>query len=371
MSDLATILQDARDLADELDRPGHEVTPEERRKADALLQQASEAAARERQNAEDTARKDSLERLFLPPGPAKTKAVGPTGEHPWAKAVVATASDYSGNFKGLTPTGAVAVSSVLDPQVQALGFPTPVIAGLCTHKPIDTGSFTYWQESSRTFRAAPVAPGGTKPETDLAIKRIEDTVRTIAHLVSGVNRADLADATSLSDFIAQEMVTGLNAVLDNQIVSGDGTAPNLRGILATTGVLAVAYATDVVTTSRKGLTAIRNLGYEPTAFAFNPTDSEALDLLKDGQNRYYSAGPWGAGPGTLWGLTRVESAAVPAGIGIVGDWRKAIVVEREAATVDWNPYAGFNTNQVVFRAEERVGFALLQPAAFAQLDLTP
>jgi HK97 family phage major capsid protein len=51
---------------------------------------------------------------------------------------------------------------------------------------------------------------------------------------------------------------------------------------------------------------------------------------------------------------------------IIGDFREALVLDRQGITIDESPHVYFTTNQTVFRAESRVGFtAARAPKAFA------
>ena len=110
----------------------------------------------------------------------------------------------------------------------------------------------------------------------------------------------------------------------------------------------------------------------PTAVGLNPIDDEALDLLQDGNQRYYGNGPFSApGPKTIWGLPRMVSESVPVGTAIVADWRQAVLWDREATSIliteshkDW-----FARNLVGVRAEMRAGFGLLRPAGFCIASL--
>jgi HK97 family phage major capsid protein len=50
---------------------------------------------------------------------------------------------------------------------------------------------------------------------------------------------------------------------------------------------------------------------------------------------------------------------------IVGDFREALILDRQGITVDESQHVYFTTNQTVFRSEERVGFtAARTPLAF-------
>lgn len=48
------------------------------------------------------------------------------------------------------------------------------------------------------------------------------------------------------------MLHGLQVAVENQVVNGDGTAPALRGILATSGIQTQAFATDILTSNPQG-----------------------------------------------------------------------------------------------------------------------
>src|SRR5690606_24255021 len=111
----------------------------------------------------------------------------------------------------------------------------------------------------------------------------------------------------------------------------------------------------------------------PTAVLINPEEDESIDLARDGEDRFYGNGPFGVGPGTLWGLPRVVSEAVPAGTAIIGDFRKAVLWDREQATVSvTDSHADFFIrNLIAVLAEERVAFGVIRPSAFVVMDLDP
>ncbi|MCB8043643.1 phage major capsid protein [Microbacterium oxydans] len=95
---------------------------------------------------------------------------------------------------------------------------------------------------------------------------------------------------------------------------GDDALGEPNGILNTTGVLQQAFATDMVTSIRKGKTLLRETSNTiPQAVLLNPEDDEAFDLLKDGNDRYLGNGPFGTGPSTAWAVPRIASAAMPKG----------------------------------------------------------
>lgn len=161
---------------------------------------------------------------------------------------------------------------------------------------------------------------------------------------------------------------------EDQIINGDGTGANFTGILNTSGIASVAFATDLLTTIRKALTGFQNSGVVPTALALNPAEAEALDLLRDGgaTGAYLLGDPAGAAAPNLWRIPRVVSPAIPAGQAVLGDWNRAVVAVREeaAAAVDTSGAELFDKNMAKMRVESRLGFGVKVPSSFAVLDLS-
>ncbi|WP_109558077.1 phage major capsid protein, partial [Mycobacteroides abscessus] len=108
------------------------------------------------------------------------------------------------------------------------------------------------------------------------------------------------------------------------------------------------------------------------AWVFNPADAEALDLLKDGEDRYYYGGPFAITNRTLWGIPVIESESQAEGVGLLGDYKKAVLWDREQTTVTMTDSHEdfFVRNLVAVLGEERVAFGVTRPPAFVSVDLT-
>ncbi|MGW6872907.1 phage major capsid protein [Streptomyces xanthophaeus] len=219
----------------------------------------------------------------------------------------------------------------------------------------------------------PVAGGGYKPESGIALAKITTPVKTIAHWMPVTKRA-LSDAAQIRTLIDAFLRYGLEEELEDQIVQGDNTGENFEGIATVSGTQSQAWDTDALTTTRKAKTKVRTVGRSvANAYLLNPADLETIDLLQDNEARYYFGGPSGSGTaGTLWGVPVIETEAVPAGTGYVGDFRKAILWDREQATIQMTDshLDFFVRNLVAILAEMRAAFGVLQPNAFVEIDLT-
>jgi HK97 family phage major capsid protein len=240
------------------------------------------------------------------------------------------------------------------------------------------------RQTAKVTQAAPVAEAnvteytgatgqvsGVKPEGAMAFEKVQTGVKTIAVWIPATKRS-LSDAAQIRGIIDQELSADLEEELEDQLLSGDGTGENLTGILNTANVLEQDWETDLVTTTRKAITTLRVDGRtRPTAWLLNPADWERFDLLKDGDNRYYWGGPLTVGQRTLWGIPVVESEAMTEGVAVLADWRKAVLWDRERASIQVSDSHEdfFIRNMVAFLAEMRAAFGIIRPSAFCIVDL--
>ncbi|MEV7112343.1 phage major capsid protein [Streptomyces anulatus] len=302
------------------------------------------------------------------------------------KSLVTGASDTSG--------GAFVVPDQLGLQVGLDSFQRPLrLRDLVTPGTTTSDSIEYVRMTSFTNNAAPVpeatsaanptapgtagalvpnAGGGYKPESGLAAVKINTAVKTIAHWMPITKRA-ISDAAQVVTLIDAFLRYGLEEELEDQMVQGDGTGENFEGVANVSGVQSQAWDTNAFTTLRKAKTKVRTVGRSiPNGVLLNPVDLEMLDLLQDNENRYYFGGPSGVGSAqTVWNMPIIETEAVPAGTAYVGDWRKAILWDRQQATIQMTDshMDFFVRNLVVILAEMRAAFGVIQPNAFVEVDL--
>lgn len=260
-----------------------------------------------------------------------------------------------------------------------------------------TGSDTieYVRQVSHTNAAAPVpeatssaspthntttgaeirdANGGYKPEGSWAFERKTATVKTIAEWVPATKRA-LADAAQLEGLINDELRADIAETEETQILTGNGTGENLTGILSTSGIQVQAFDTDIFVSTRKALTKARTVGrVVPNAIALNPVDVETVDLARESGStgKFIGGGPFALGPRTLWGVPIIETEAIAAGRGLVGDFSKAVLWDREQTSISiTDSHADFFIrNLVAILAEERVAFGVTRPSAFVDTDVS-
>lgn len=258
------------------------------------------------------------------------------------------------------------------------------IRDLLTVIPTQSDAIEYVKEATRVAGAAAVAEAtassgasGLKPEGGLTFSVVTATIKTIAEWVAATRRI-LADAPALRAYIDQYLLFDLALELEDQIVTGDGTGENFTGLMnvAGTQTLAAPIApASNLDNIRKAITLVElNARARPTAIVMHPTDAQNVDLLKvnNEANHFAVGSPYGANPGgtSLWGLPRVVSDAVAAGVVLVGDFRRAVLFDRQASTIAVGTINDdFVRNIVRVLAEMRAGFGVIRPSAFVKVTL--
>lgn len=246
----------------------------------------------------------------------------------------------------------------------------------------DSDAVEYVRVTGFTNSAAPVPEAdsvdptdttGLKPQSALALERINETVKTIAHWEAVTKRA-LADAGQMRTILDSFLRYGLLEALEDQILTGDDTGEEFDGILHVSGTGDQAFTTDIATTIRKAKTKVRTQGKSrANAVAMNPEDWEALDLFmtfEGGGSNFRQASD--ETPPRIWGLRVVETEALDPGTAIVGDFRKAVLWDRQQTTVQASDGVDnyFLKNMVAVLAELRAAFGVIRPAAFVIADVS-
>ena len=142
------------------------------------------------------------------------------------------------------------------------------------------------------------------------------------------------------------------------------------------GTTTVAFDTDVPTTLRTALATFEIAGVQPTGWVLNPTDTAALDLLREGgtANLFVLGGGYQNGPANsanvFGNVPRLVSPRVPAGTALLADWTKVRLFTRGGVMTQLDPFSGFAANTTRLRSEMRIGMGLLRPSDFAVIALS-
>lgn len=172
----------------------------------------------------------------------------------------------------------------------------------------------------------PNAGGGYKPEGALAYARGTAQVETLAVWIPATKRS-IADSSQLRSIINQDLRDALNELLDQEILNGNGT-PGFTGVAKTPNILTQAFATDLLTSIRKGITQLSKNGEQATGIVLSPDDWETAELA------LAASAPYLPYTKSLWRIPVVEySGTMTAKKGYIGNWRKAILWDREITQI--------------------------------------
>jgi HK97 family phage major capsid protein len=232
----------------------------------------------------------------------------------------------------------------------------------------------YRQVVSETDNAAIVAEGDLKPLSDMTTDTAESKAFTYADGFDITNQT-LADDGALAAFMESRIRRHVLGVVEDKILNGAGAGTEPTGILNTTGTLAQAFATDVITTLAKAVEKFEanNGNSALQAIVMNPADIWALRLLKDSNGNYQLGNPLQQGliP-TPWGAPLVRSNKVAAGSALVGRFDSVNFLTLEALNVlAFNQHKDYaQRNMVYVRAELRGRQLFYAPREVVVADLT-
>ncbi|MFZ2527413.1 MAG: phage major capsid protein [Rhodococcus sp. (in: high G+C Gram-positive bacteria)] len=272
--------------------------------------------------------------------------------------------------KALVTAGQSITSIPMLGDVVADGKPPASLLEVLRSRVTTTPTWQYLRQTGRTTNAAFVASGGVKPTSDYATATVDGKLSVLAHISQPVDKYVLGDAPALERFLTDEMNYGIRQKLEAGLLSGDGVAPNLLGLLNTGSIQTQAFATDVLSTTRSAITAVETLGLNADVFVIHPTDWQAIELLRtDTAGNLELGGPVDRAARKLWGVQVVVSNALTAGTAVLLDSTSVEVVTDGGLAVEWSDAVSddFERNQKRVRVEGRFGLDVFRPLGVVKI----
>lgn len=281
-------------------------------------------------------------------------------------------SFWGGQSKDITGTDAL-VSVLGTARPQSI-FSLPLLRSehLRDHMTViktDAGAVNYIAEVDYELNAAPVAEGETKPESKLDFQDTTETMKTIAHGIT-VSRQQITQIGSLMDYAENRLRTGVRHEEDVQIVRGDGTGANYRGLMNRPGVRVYNRhrpGDTKLDTLRRAQTQLQLAELQADLYLLSPEDWEEIELEKGDDKHYVWAVVTTTQGPMLWKLPVFATTAIAPGTFLTGAFSYgAMVYDLETATVQvfeaHKDYAEKNLAYV--RAEQQSMLVVPLPGAF-------
>lgn len=215
--------------------------------------------------------------------------------------------------------------------------------------------------------------GGTTPKAEAKIEfKPELAPIGIIAVNIPITTQMLEDSPLIEGYINGRLVYMLKIKEEAELLNGDGTGLNLRGLMNTPGVqTAPAVAGETAQTIGNAIMQVEVVHGYADGVAMHPSDAWSMFMKRaaGGSGEFDAGTPFSDIPMNVWGLPVVRTPAMVAGTALVGAYRVgATVLDRRAANVRvYEQHANFPVlNRVLIQAEERVGLAVERPDWFVK-----
>lgn len=210
-----------------------------------------------------------------------------------------------------------------------------------------------------------VAENGLIPEADVTFGEIDlmpSTRKAIKSLTRFSNESLRQSTIGLDQVLKTRLVGDVSNVLDNGLLTGDGTGNSITGITnqpgVSTGTLDAADPDSLL----DALATAHASEVEPSRWFLSGADFFALRKLKDNDNRYLITSDVTAGASySLFGIPVTVTNKLPTGKAILADMSEVAVVRDLAPTVTLLPERYAEYDQTAIRVVTRYDLGLLHP----------
>lgn len=231
------------------------------------------------------------------------------------------------------------------------------------------------KESGYSNGAATAAEGATLAQSDFDMTASDANVRKIGTYFR-ISEEMLADTPQLTSYLSARAPEKLLSVEDTQILSGNGTAPNLSGIITdaadfdTTSGGAFYQSVESANEFDVLVATLNQLAlseYQADYIMLNPTDFHKILLLKDSQNSYLKDQVYAGLQPAFMGVPVVINTAITAGTFLAGNFGVGTQLwVRDNVGVEFFREDGTNVRDgfVTVRVSERIALTNYLPNAF-------
>lgn len=234
--------------------------------------------------------------------------------------------------------------------------------------PDHNGTIKYIDQENLTRNADMVLRCNPVPESDITWIERSCEVKKVGDSIPVCEDA-LEDLTFLEGELRNFLIENVFLKLDENLMFGDGTGANLKGVDSVApdwaaGAQALSVDTptvyDVISTSAKQVKVAGELGsYMPNWALMNPEDVETMRLTKDANGNYIIPPFVDLDGQTIRGMRVVETTLVPANEMYVGDFSKGIVYTARTMTIKMTDSHGTNFTSDILLMKATLRKALL------------
>jgi HK97 family phage major capsid protein len=250
--------------------------------------------------------------------------------------------DYLAKSTGKTQLTGDVILPDLDPALTRNPIREVFIEQIADTAETTSDNVSWVEVVTETGAPASTAELATMPEKDFTFQEFKKPVQKITvtnkHSVELLNDGP-ALVAAIKGFLAEDV----NIVTDTQLLSGNGTAPQLQGVLGVAtdlntliGAQLLVGAThfDVLRIARTKISTTGKGKFKATHIVLNPADVETMDLQKDTTGNYILPPFYSADGMRIVGAQIIENTAITAGTFLIGDFRKLHVRRKGGVEVE-------------------------------------
>ena len=232
------------------------------------------------------------------------------------------------------------------------------------------------KESSWTDNAAATAEGSAPTDSEFQLTAEDAVVQKMAAVMT-ISQEMLDDTPALSSYLGQRIPAKLSAVIDDQLIGGSGSSPNLKGLLNGGTAWAAGGFANAIDEAQEldviyvALNQLALANFSANGIVLNPTDFHKMALLKDTTNEYLRGNSIVGTDGffRINGCPVYMNNKLAAGNFIVGDFSQGSQVwQREGLRVDfaYENNDNFDKYLVSVRGIARIAHSIYLPNAYSQ-----
>ena len=226
--------------------------------------------------------------------------------------------------------------------------------------------FVFVKETGHDGDPAAVLEGASKAQMDFNIAEVSIPSQVIAAYVI-ISEQMLYDVDGISSFLSNRLLERLMVIEDNELLSGNGTAPHQLGLNSagnfTAATAAGGTGTIPVELLVDAIAQLAGLSRQPSGIILNPTDYHNLMINKASTSGLYNLPSVVTIDGTgisVAGIPIVWTAEQAAGTYTVGDFVNGVALMfRNAPNIRFFYDSTLaKTNKLLVRIEERVALSV-------------
>ena len=253
---------------------------------------------------------------------------------------------------------------------------------------INTDQTTYYYlRETATNNAAEKAEGTAAPEDAFSYTAITAPVAKFITTLP-ITAELLEDQAGARAYFDGRLANHVLQRLEKQFIGGNGTAPNIQGVVGTTGVNQVIYTAGAFPANVGGklrsiLEGIKDIEVNgklfPDAMVMSPAAYEALAGQVDGNNNFMLGAAAQAGSPTIWGVPIVKSSQIGGAVGqntdvLIGKFGGGLAANHvfrrgmELQISDSAADGDFGKDILTVKASLRYASAIYKPQAFTKVE---